>query len=164
MIREAKFSNCGQHRLSLTRIWNPDKPTFIYVGLNPSTANRMTDDPTIRRLYGLTDHNGGGGFYMHNLFTVISPKPEALYGKTSSELIHGEWLEHYWRHVIQCTKVVFCWSAIAGRKQLIWRVNDFVNSPHFDNKFCFGYCANGQPKHPLYLPKGTELIPFIPKP
>jgi hypothetical protein len=47
--RSAQISPCGRYRYSLQRIWDRDKPTILFVGLNPSVADAESDDPTLKR-------------------------------------------------------------------------------------------------------------------
>lgn len=49
MEKDAKISECGKYRYSLWRVWDKTKPTFTSIGLNPSTADHIEDDPTITR-------------------------------------------------------------------------------------------------------------------
>jgi hypothetical protein len=39
----------GEHRYSLTRVWDPALPTITFVLLNPSTADAVQLEPTLRR-------------------------------------------------------------------------------------------------------------------
>ena len=49
MICTALFSPCGRFRYRLGRRWG-EGPTVAFVLLNPSTADQLRDDPTVRRL------------------------------------------------------------------------------------------------------------------
>lgn len=49
----ALISECGRYRYSLTRRFGAGSK-LLFVGLNPSTADEYTDDPTIRRLLANT--------------------------------------------------------------------------------------------------------------
>ena len=159
MNKGAFFTPDGLHRTCLWRIWDTDKNLVVYIGLNPSTANANKNDPTITRLIQLTKDNGYGGFYMHNLFTLISSKPKALYGKAREEVIHPDHEGVFEHNLARVKTVVFCWSTIADRKELHWRALEIME--RFPNALCFGRNQNGSPKHPLYLPSDTKLRSFI---
>jgi len=49
IYKNATFSSCRTYRYSLSRIWDKKKKYALFIGLNPSTANKDADDPTIRR-------------------------------------------------------------------------------------------------------------------
>ena len=66
-------------RYSLWRIWNQDLPKILYIMLNPSMANHIEDDSTVRRLNYFTQKFGFGGFYVGNIYPHITPCPKFLY-------------------------------------------------------------------------------------
>lgn len=51
---------------------------LIVMGVNPSTANDDTPDPTIRRVLGYMRRNGFGGFIMLNVYPQRTPYPSCL--------------------------------------------------------------------------------------
>ena len=71
--RYANISADGVYRYYLLRLWDGDdygdKCTFIM--LNPSTADHMVDDPTIRRCVGFAEREGCTGLEVVNLFASI---------------------------------------------------------------------------------------------
>ena len=64
----AGFSLCRTWRYKLWRRWSSAGPIVAFIGLNPSTADELNDDPTIRRCIGFARHWGFGGMYMLNVF------------------------------------------------------------------------------------------------
>ena len=78
----ASFNNKGDRRFSLIRRWDAEKPWVMFIGLNPSTANAHTDDPTIRRVVRFAKDWGYGGVYMLNLYSKVTPNPEDLEKET----------------------------------------------------------------------------------
>ncbi len=44
--KSAEISPDGLYRYSLERTWDEDKPTVLFVCLNPSTADAVEDDAT----------------------------------------------------------------------------------------------------------------------
>ncbi len=67
----AKFSEDKRYRYMLWRRWDETKACVMFIGLNPSTANESTDDPTIRSVVAIANNLGYGGVYMLNLFQLI---------------------------------------------------------------------------------------------
>jgi hypothetical protein len=142
----ALFSDCKKHRLSLWRIWDKDKPMVMFIGLNPSTANAIDDDPTIRRVKSMAKSWGFGGVYMMNLFTFISTDPKNLNIKqgnlSESDTILIEISN-------KCTEVIFAWGNfnVFGRDKEIIKMYPYAKALHINK--------NGSPKHPLYVRGNT---------
>jgi hypothetical protein len=113
------------------------------IGLNPSTADANKNDPTTRYLTSMLDKLGYGGYYLMNLFSYISSKPEALLtcedpvGLTDLYLNQVE---------LVCKDVIVCWG---GFKQAEQRIKDIL--PRYPNALCFGVNKNGTPYHPLAM-------------
>lgn len=74
----ASFSECGEYRYELGRIWDRDSPVWTFIGLNPSTADENQEDPTLRKCLGFVKRWGGGGLVMTNLFAYRSIDPKGL--------------------------------------------------------------------------------------
>src|SRR5919197_6528442 len=72
--RAARLSNCGTLRFTLDRIWG-DGPTVCFCGLNPSTADHLVDDPTVKRWTHFARSWGYAGFRALNLYPYRSPSP-----------------------------------------------------------------------------------------
>ncbi len=149
--RDAIFSDDRKHRFLLTRAWDESKPTIAFIGLNPSTANELTDDPTIRRVIGFARSFGYGKVFMQNLFSYVTPYPHEL--KKCGSMINDSNTDYLLRYAKwQSNAVVFCW----GNFDVLGR--DKVALDMFPNAYCLGKNANGSPKHPLYLKSDTKLI------
>ena len=50
MRKSAILSDCGAYRYELRRTWDDQLPVLLWIGLNPSTADHLQDDPTNRRI------------------------------------------------------------------------------------------------------------------
>ena len=155
MGRHAGFSPCGRHRDWLLRRWGPPglaQDVIVFIGLNPSTANAKTDDPTIRRLIRFAQRDGYTKLEMLNLFTLISPDPKVLVGNPDAIGSANRRLVAYSQLNLP---VVFCWGAFPEAKH-----QASIATALFPNALCFGKTKDGHPKHPLYLKADTPLIPF----
>jgi len=139
----AKFSTCGNYRYVLTRAWNDSKPFAMCIGLNPSTANHETNDPTIRQLIDRLDYLEYGGFHMCNLFGLISSKPNKLFEVPDNQGENMQWLEHI---ALQVKDIIFCWGSFKGIDYRAKRVIEL-----FPNAKCFGLTKNGHPIHPMAM-------------
>jgi hypothetical protein len=137
MDRGAKFSDCGKYRYFLFRRWDKDRPIAMCIGLNPSTATAEDDDPTIRNLVDLLGGTGYGGFYMCNLYGLISSDPERLRDTPDPMGDNAEYLDEIGGIV---DEVFFCWGSF---KHAEWRAKKVVEQ--FPNALCFGKTPTGKP-------------------
>lgn len=158
MKKDAEFSECGKYRYWLSRIWDEEKPKAMCIGLNPSTANDVDDDPTIRNLTELLTKEGYGGLYMVNLFAIISSDPEKL--RECPDPLKDNDL--YLKAVSgQCKHVIFAWGSF---KQAEYRSK--VIEKMFPSGLCLGKTAKGKPIHPLaatvWMKAKCKLQPFQP--
>lgn len=154
--KDAVFSECGKYRYYLLRVWEYEKPIAMCIGLNPSTADDGTDDTTIRNLCDLLKDYGYGGFYMTNLFALISPHPEDLRSCPDPVKENDTWLNHLGANN---REVIFCWGAF---KQAEYRAKKLIQQ--FPSALCFGKTATGKPLHPLaatiWMKSKCKLQPF----
>lgn len=81
MIKDAILSEDRKYRYILSRTWDETKPTVLFIGLNPSTADENEDDPTIRRCIIFAKSWGYGGLIMANLFAFRTTNPQGLYSE-----------------------------------------------------------------------------------
>lgn len=124
----------------------------MLVGLNPSTADARSDDPTIRRCIGFARDWGYGGLVVTNLFAFratypidlkaapdpIGPRNDAWIRRMAGQVqnIVAAWGNHgAWLHRSDCIR-----RMLSGRLSVL-RLN-----------------ACGEPAHPLYLPAGLRPI------
>lgn len=145
----AIFSECRKYRFALWRIWDEQKPFVMFIGLNPSTANETTDDPTIRRVQQIAKNWGFGGVYMMNLFTYVTPYPSELKEARTPTLGAVTWLADIGD---RCNRVVFAWGNfdVLGRDEIVKKM--------FPNAFALHINKNGSPKHPLYCK--SDIVPL----
>jgi len=71
----AKLSRCRQYRYALWRTWDNRKSYVMFIGLNPSTADESTDDPTLIRCMNFAKSWGYGGVCIANLFAYRATDP-----------------------------------------------------------------------------------------
>lgn len=74
----ALFSPCRAYRYALWRDWDISLPRVVFCGLNPSTADEYSDDPTIRREVGFARAWGFGGLLKVNAYGLRSTDPKEL--------------------------------------------------------------------------------------
>lgn len=155
----AQFSPCGKYRYLLYRIWDTTLPYAMCVGLNPSTANGVDDDPTIRNLSRSLSKSGYGGLYMVNLFAFITADPDKLRECPNPIQDNDIWIQTAHAH---CEDVIFAWGSF---RQARYRAKEFIRM--FPDALCFGKTAKGKPIHPLaatvWMKSKCKLQRFIQK-
>lgn len=173
MHRDATFSRGDQNRLTLTRRWDANLPVVCFIGLNPSTADHQTDDPTVRRWMHFAKAWGYGGFVAVNLFPFRSSSP-AVCRQWADWVNNGpDWyarddivanIDVVAREAKAAALVVACWGAGAWDDGIIDMVVESVMSGEepWPDMHCFGLTASGAPIHPMA--RGKHRIPDTAQP
>jgi hypothetical protein len=155
--QNAVISACGKYRYVLTRQVGTGPRTAAFIMLNPSTADAMNDDPTIRRCIGFARKWGYGQLVVLNLFAFRATDPADL--KQAADPIGPENRTWFDRTLTGDGLVVCGWGvhgAHRGQDQVVlgW-LRELGISP-----VALGITKDGHPKHPLYVPYSAELIGF----
>lgn len=154
--RHADLSNCGRYRYSLWRGWGEKRSGYVaFVGLNPSTADAIEDDPTIRRCMGFAARWGYSSMCMINLFAFRATKPADL--KKAIDPIGSDNDEFVRKLAGKAGLVVSRWGnqgALLARHLEVGKI--------LGETQCLGTTARGHPRHPLYVPYSAKLIPYKP--
>lgn len=157
----AEMSSDRVHRYRLDRVWNPSNARrLVVIGLNPSTADELVDDPTIRRCIAFAKRENCGGLVMLNLYTYRATNPSHLReathrgaGKTNDDYIlaacqdpnalvlaawgsHGSWI----------------WLRAGNVERMLREAGVTL--------YTLGLTRDGQPRHPLYVRGDTPLVEF----
>jgi len=141
-----------QHRFLLWRFWD-DRPRMLFVGLNPSTANELGDDPTVIRLCDFAQRWGYGGLYACNVFSQITAYPKYLLPETA---VHAGDTPAI-KMAVELTVLAVCGWGDGIEKAPYGTARANTIKGYLRAPMCFGLTAKGNPKHPLYLPKDAEL-------
>ena len=149
--KHAKISDDYVYRYQLTRIWDETKPKVLFIMLNPSTADALEDDPTIRRVVNFAESWGYGGVYVANLYAFRSTDPKGL--KTTSDPIGPENREHIQALVGSVDRVIYAWGN--KEKEPQW-LRELITTP-----YCIALSTKGIPKHPLYLKGDSQPILYL---
>jgi hypothetical protein len=150
-------SRARTYRYLLTRIWDPTMKPAVFVMLNPSTADAMDDDPTIRRCTSFARREGAGGLVVVNLFALCSTDPRALrhhpdpVGPVNDAFIR--------RATAGANTVIAAWGAAGVEHGRGTRVTETLRKGGLQLQ-CLGQTSTGQPRHPLYLPGVAVLEPY----
>jgi hypothetical protein len=154
----AIISPCGRYRYSLTR-GNCDQKPVLFVMLNPSTADALEDDPTIRRCVGFAKSWSYDSIQVVNLFAWRATDPNNLPWK-SVEAVGPENDDHINQHAKSAGLIVCAWGNHVSTSSRASHVIRLLKSSGVPVK-CLGRNKSGTPKHPLYLASNTQLEDFI---
>ncbi len=147
-------------RYALWRAWQPTGHRLLFIGLNPSTANDIKDDPTIRRLIGFAKSWDFGGLFAGNLFSLVTANPDVLWHSSSPELPNGPNDVAIKRMREHSSMVLVGWGnegryAGARPREVLALLGEPV--------FCLNTTKVGEPGHPLYMPLSSQPIPYVRK-
>lgn len=148
----AIFDASGRFRYLLWRTWAPGLPRACFVMLNPSTADAIEDDPTIRRCTGFASAHGFGGLDVVNLFAYRARHPDLLPRTFEAR---GEGNEtHIRRSIERCAVTIAAWG-VHGSEH--WQA---VSALEGIGLQCLGVTKDDDPRHPLYVRGDVRLRPW----
>jgi len=142
----ATISPCQRYRYELGRRWG-DGAMLTWVMLNPSTADAGEDDPTIRRCAQFSQDYGFHGLVVRNLFAYRATNPKELARVEDSVGSDND--------VPLLDKIVFAWGANTLAQQ---QAHNMVTL--YPDALCLGVTKNGDPRHPLYVPRTRGFVRY----
>lgn len=156
--QSAIFSPDGRYRYAIVRIWTINKPILLFIGINPSKAGAIVNDPTITRLMARAARNGFGGLLGSNLYALVSTDPKALLTTPDAIGLETDAYLLQMVFIVKSTngKVLCGWGSFAPVKQRATDVLSMVPEP-----YCLGVNSDGEPKHPLYVGYDAPIIPLV---
>jgi hypothetical protein len=160
----AVYSPCMAFRYDLERVWNASGPRILFVGLNPSTATELENDPTVERCERRARAMGFGAFRMGNIFALRATDPKVMRAHPAPEGAGNDdalGASARWADVI-----VAAWGAHGthrGRSRTARAILEASGRPLMH----LGLTAGGEPRHPLYLsyaviPAAWDRAPVTP--
>lgn len=148
----ASFSPDRRYRYRLWR--RAGGRTCLWVMLNPSTADEVVLDPTIRRCKAFGEGWGYHSLEVVNLFALRSTDPAQLYreadpvGPDNDVAIRAA--------VAEADRVVLAWGAHGGLHGRSEQVRQLI-LPLAREVIALGFTRSNEPRHPLYLAKDTPV-------
>jgi hypothetical protein len=153
----AVISPCGTYRYQLVRRWG-QSASAVFIMLNPSTADAVQDDPTIRRCVGFAKREACGGIIVVNLFGLRSPDPAALIRHADPVGPAND------THILAsvgsgASVVIAAWGAHSFAAERAHKVHALLTAQRV-KLLCLGLTQEGYPRHPLYVRRDAPLIPL----
>ena len=152
---DATFSHCARYRYELVRSWalRPSKrSTVTFIGLNPSTADGQSNDPTIRRCIRFAMDWQFNQLIVVNLFGWCATDPANL--KAADKPIGAKNDDYINKAVKNSSLVVACWGVHGTYMNRALE----IRQRHNKRLHCIRLNKSGQPAHPLYLPAHLSAI------
>jgi hypothetical protein len=150
--RGASFDPTERYRYRLWRTVDPEqRRRILWIMLNPSTADVVKDDPTIRRVLDFSGSWGFGRVEVVNLYALRSTDPRALWSAADPVGPHND--AAILAAAREADVVMGAWGAHAKPARVAW-VGNLVLGVGV-TLACLGTTKNGMPRHPLYVAGAT---------
>jgi hypothetical protein len=153
----ALFDDARVYRYRLWREWAPGAVRILWIMLNPSTADEVELDPTIRRCVGFTKRWGYGGIEICNIFALRSTDPLDLYGGWIDPIGRGN-DETILSACKEASLIMAAWGVHGEFFNRGKAVEELLVNHGYEMK-CLGTTKAGFPRHPLYVRGDTKPIP-----
>ncbi len=164
MHRSAVIDSTGTWRYSLTRVWGRGSlPPCIFIMFNPSTADGLQDDPTIRRCISFAERLDCSSLEVVNLFALRATNPKEVWTWRKGNFDPVGPANNF--HICEAAKTGLYTIAAWGRwpsaivKNRVKNVKQMLNALDI-SLHCLGTTKDGSPRHPLYLKQDTPLIEY----
>lgn len=149
----ADFSPCRRYRYTLWRQWLGGTGYVMFIGLNPSTADEVQDDPTVRRCINYAKAWGYGSLCMTNIFAWRATDPRDM--KAQDDPVGPENDMHLRECANHASIVIAAWGTHGAHMNRGAQVRAML--PELK---CLRLTKHGYPAHPLYLPKTLTPQPW----
>lgn len=156
------YGDCEQYRLWLSRHWgDPDAPYALWIGMNPSTADALVNDPTVGREVAYTKDTLGLTRYiktnMLDIRLTDSKKLRKMGAAARSEMN----LPTILSLAKEAERVIVCYGVLHKSLQGYARETVEALRGQGHDLWCLDTTKDGHPKHPLYVKKTTPLRSFV---
>lgn len=157
-MKSAVISGCEKYRYRLDRTVGVDGPVYAFFGINPSTADALEDDATVRKWNGFVSRWGGSRYLVGNVFAYRATDVRDLARAGDPVGPANAW---HVRDIVQEADILVpCWGNSRKIPHRLWRHLARFESLLRDTGKpirIFGLTLSGDPKHPLMMPYSTPL-------
>lgn len=157
ITRAAMLSDDKRYRYWLRRTWREQPGYLLWIMLNPSTADAIGDDHTIRKCMGFARRWGYGSMMVVNLYAYRVTDPTLLESWDTPDPMVGpendEWIKEL---AAKATGIVAGWgdSGPNGLRERAAYVADLLPAVEVA---CLGRTRQGMPRHPSRPGYATPL-------
>ena len=155
-VSEAVYSDCGQYRYLLTRVWAPGRKA-LFIMLNPSTATEVQNDPTVERCERRARALGYGAFRVTNIFAYRATDPKVM--RAAADPVGPDNDAAILESLEWADTVVCAWGNHGLHLNRGSQVTDLLRSCRAP-LFHLGLTSHGQPRHPLYVGYDQQPQPW----
>lgn len=164
--RYAHLSLDGKYRYVLERQWGaPGDDLALFIMLNPSTADAVVDDATIRRCMGFARRWHLNGIRVVNLYAYRATNPRDLSATADPEgvVVNNETI---YNSVHGCRRIICAWGASPGphadrpRRVVGLLIEALGPSRYAPRLEALKLTKAGHPCHPVRLPYDLRPVPF----
>lgn len=149
----AILSADGIYRYTLLRRWLFGKGRCLFIMLNPSTADAINDDPTVRRCISFAKQWEFKELMVTNIFAFRATDPAEM--KAHPAPIGPENNAYILKAVGEADRIVAAWGVHGSHLNRGMQVLEMLKGK--DVK-CLGTTKDGQPRHPLMVAYKTNLV------
>ena len=155
---DAVFSDDARYRYTLLRSWAMTGPQVCFCMLNPSVADHIFDDATVRRLLVFAKDWGYGSLQVVNLFAYRATNPARL--RDVDDPVGPQNNQAILEAAFHADRVIVAWGALGS-----WRERDQQALALLERAgrepYHLGLTREGHPRHPLYLRKTVTPQPYV---
>ena len=146
------------YRDNLYRRTGDNGKICLFIMLNPSTADDLEDDPTIRKCIHYSKREGCGLLTVVNLFNVRSTNPDNLLKMSNKQRETDCNILNVEQEIKKADLIILAWGShpatkISKREQIVELVYNNGKIP-----YCLKINKDGNPAHPLYQRNDQELL------
>jgi hypothetical protein len=147
-----RLADCYRYRLG--RHWDASRPFVLFVGMNPSTADPLFDDPTVAKVCRMARRWGYGGLLVGNVHAYRCTDQARL--AETDDPCGPENDAHLLAMAAEATLIVMAYGtpripALRQRGPQVARM--LAEAGHTLHELRLS--KDGTPVHPLYLPDAT---------
>ncbi len=149
----AKFSPDRVHRYALWRTWDESGKIAMFIGLNPSTADEVKNDPTVTRCINYAKRWGYNGMIMSNIFAFRATDPKVM--KAAQDPVGPENDKWLLKLANEANLIVAVWG---NHGDFMKRGKAVMSLFEESELHCLAVNKTGHPKHPLYCNNSLKAV------